>query len=115
MTRGEVWLVNLDPTVADEIRKIRPAVIASRDSVGVLALRVIVPITAWQVKFKDWDWLIRLDPNVSNGLDKPSAADTFQVRSVSTRRFVRQLGCLTDMDLERVSEGLKLVLDMEQP
>ena len=29
MTRGEVWLVNLDPTVGSEIRKIRPCVVVS--------------------------------------------------------------------------------------
>jgi len=29
VTRGEVWLVNLDPTVGSEIRKIRPCVVVS--------------------------------------------------------------------------------------
>lgn len=29
MTRGEVWLVNLDPTVGSEIRKTRPCVVIS--------------------------------------------------------------------------------------
>jgi len=43
--RGEVWLINLDPTVGQEIRKTRPAVIVSDDSVGVLPLKVIVPLT----------------------------------------------------------------------
>ncbi len=38
--RGEVWLVNLDPTVGDEIRKMRPAIVANRDALGVLGLRV---------------------------------------------------------------------------
>lgn len=37
--RGEVWLVNLDPTIGVEIRKVRPAVVVSRDAIGVLALR----------------------------------------------------------------------------
>jgi mRNA interferase MazF len=27
--RGEIWLVNLDPTVGNEIRKTRPCVVAS--------------------------------------------------------------------------------------
>ena len=29
MTRGEIWLVNLDPTVGSEIRKTRPCVVVS--------------------------------------------------------------------------------------
>jgi mRNA interferase MazF len=47
MRRGEVWLINLDPTVGSEIQKTRPAVIVNDDAIGILPLRVIVPITAW--------------------------------------------------------------------
>jgi len=49
---GEVWLVNLDPTIGDEIKKVRPVVVVSRDTIGVLALRVVVPVTAWQDRFR---------------------------------------------------------------
>jgi mRNA interferase MazF len=51
MNRGEVWLVSFDPGVEAEIRKTRPAVIVSSDIVGVLPLRVVVPITTWQPEF----------------------------------------------------------------
>jgi mRNA interferase MazF len=111
MAKGEVWLVNLDLTIADEIRKVRPAVIMNRDAIGILALRVVVPITGWQSQFQNCDWLIRVDPDKANGLDKPSAADTFQVRSISSRRFIRQLGRLTGTDMERIATGLKIVFD----
>ena len=109
MSQGEVWLVNLDPTIGDEIRKMRPAVVVNRDALGNLALRVVTPVTAWQDRFRDCDWLIRLEPDATNGLDKPSAADAFQVRSVSTRRFVRRVGRLSDEDLKRVLDGLDAV------
>jgi len=45
MNRGEIWSVNLDPTVGSEIRKTRPAIIVNDDGVGLLPLRVIVPLT----------------------------------------------------------------------
>ncbi len=45
MKRGEIWLINLDPTVGSEIRKTRPAVLVQDDAIGILPLRVIVPIT----------------------------------------------------------------------
>src|SRR5215472_10337665 len=111
-SRSEIWLVNLDPTLGDEIRKVRPAVVMSRDSIGVLALRVVVPITAWQQRFQGSDWLVRLDPSSANGLDKLSAADTFQVRSVALRRFVRRVGQLTASEMHRIAEGLKIVLEL---
>ena len=78
ISKGEVWLVNLDPTVGDEIRKMRPAVVTSRDALGVLALRVVVPVTAWQDRFQGCDWLVRVEPDSANNLDKPSAADALQ-------------------------------------
>jgi len=34
ISKGEVWLVNLDPTLGDEIRKMRPAIVVSRDALG---------------------------------------------------------------------------------
>jgi mRNA interferase MazF len=104
--------VNLDPTVGDEIRKMRPAVVTSRDALGVLALRVVVPVTAWQDRFQGCDWLVRVEPDSANNLDKPTAADALQVRSISTRRFVRRLGQLADADLNRVLEGLKSVFEV---
>lgn len=112
MSRGEIWLVNLDPTIGDEIRKVRPAVVVNRDALGVLALRVVVPITAWQDRFANCDWLVQIDPDAGNSLGKSSAADTFQVRSVSSHRFVRRLGELSDTDLSRVLQGLKGVFQL---
>ncbi len=112
IVQGEIWLVNLDPTVGDEIRKTRPAVVVNRDALAVLALRVVVPLTGWQERFQDCDWLVRIDADAANNLDKPSAADTFQVRSMSTHRFVRRLGRLSDADLKRVKEGLKAVFEV---
>ena len=104
--------MNLDPTIGDEIKKVQPAVVVSREAIGVLALRVVVPVTAWQDRFTDCDWLVRLEPDASNGLDKISAADTFQVRSVSCRRFVRLLGRLSPADQSRIAGGLRLVVEL---
>ena len=42
---GEIWLVNLDPTVGAEIQKTRSAIVISFDYVGKLPLKLVVPIT----------------------------------------------------------------------
>jgi len=110
MRRGEIWLINLDPTLGAEIKKTRPAAIVSVDSVGVLPLRVIVPITGWKERYAQALWMVRLEPNVDNGLDKVSCADAFQVRSVSTERFVRRLGQLDEPSIRAVERALALVL-----
>ena len=45
MKRNEIWLVNLDPTIGAEIQKTRPAIIVNDDALGLLPLRITVPIT----------------------------------------------------------------------
>jgi mRNA interferase MazF len=112
MRRGEVWLINLDPTVGSEIKKTRPAVIVSDDAIGLLPLRVIVPITAWQERYAVAPWMVRQDPDPEKGLDKPSAADAFQVRSVSQIRFVRRLGNISAQALYDVTRSLATVLSI---
>jgi mRNA interferase MazF len=106
MKRGEIWLVNLDPTVGAEIKKTRPAVIVSNDLLGKLPLKIIVPITGWNDDFKDADWHVRLSA------DKDSSADTFQVRSVAERRLVRKLGELDGEKMEKIADGLQIVLGL---
>ena len=110
MRRGEIWLINLDPTVGAEIQKLRPAVIVNDDAVGVLPLKVIVPITDWKDRYTVAPWMVPLIPDGRNGLTKPSAADAFLVRSVSQQRFVRRLGELTTTDLGKITGALAVVL-----
>jgi len=103
----------LDPTVGAEIKKTRPAVIVNDDAIGILPLRVIVPITDWKDRYAVAPWLVRLEPDAENGLDKPSAADAFQVRSVAQERFVRRLGKLSDIAMQEITKALAVVLSIE--
>ena len=110
MKRDEVWLINLDPTIGAEIKKSRPAIIVNDDAIGILPLKVIVPVTEWKEHYAAAPWLVRLLPDGENGLEKSSAADAFQVRSVSQKRFIRRLGKLSDTALNAVTEALTVVL-----
>jgi mRNA interferase MazF len=56
--------------------------------------------------------MIRLDPDPENGLDKPSAADAFQVRSVSQSRFVRRLGNISAQALQDITQALATVFSI---
>lgn len=111
MKRSEVWLVNLDPTVRAEIRRTRPAVIVSSDLVGILPLRVVVPITDWKDHYSVASWMVRIEPTPANGLAKTSAADCFQIRSVSTNRLVRKIGQVAAEGMEQIVEGIRLVVE----
>jgi mRNA interferase MazF len=99
--RGEVWVVDLDPTRGAEIQKQRTAVVMSCDGMAKLPIHIIVPITGWQPSFASTQWFSRLVPNKKNGLSKESGADAFQLRSIARERFIRKIG---DLDAEQVDE-----------
>lgn len=110
MKRGEVWLVNLDPTIGAELHKTRPGILVSSDLIGILPLRVIVPLTDWKDRYGVAPWLVRIEPDPANGLTKTSAADCFQMRSISINRLVRKIGQVTAEEMERIVEGIQRVI-----
>jgi len=110
MLRGEIWLINLDPTIGSEINKTRPAVIVNDDAIGLLPLKVIVPITDWKDRYAIAPWMVRIAPNEENGRVKPSSADAFQVRSVAQQRFIRRLGKLSHEQMQAINQALAVVL-----
>jgi len=109
--RGEIWLINFDPTEGDEIQKRRPAVVLSSDAVGILNLKIVVPLTAWKLEREKYLWLVTLNPSTENGLDKKSSGGLLQVRSVSVRRFIRKLGFIRAAQLEEMLQALAIVLE----
>jgi mRNA interferase MazF len=113
MLKGEVWLINLDPTIGAEIKKMRPAIIVSEDAIGILPLRVIVPVTDWKDRFAIAPWMVRLEPDGLNGLSKASAADAFQIRSVAKERFTKRIGRVNEDTLNLILEALRVVVGLD--
>ena len=112
MNQCDVWLVDLNPTVGSEIQKTRPCVIVNDDAVGSLPLRIVVPLTDWKDHYLAVSWLVKLTPSTENGLQKESAADTFQVRSVSKTRFVRRLGVVNAAEFKQIQSALVSVFSI---
>ncbi len=112
MKQGEIWLINLNPTIGSEIKKTRPCVILNNDAIGVLPLKVIAPLTDYKENYEKVLWFVKLQPNRNNGLSKLSVIDLFQVRSVSEERFIRKIGQIYSEELEKVKYALKLVFDI---
>ena len=113
MKQGEIWDINLSPTVGAEIKKKRPAVIINDNSIGILPLRVIVPITEWKSIFQGAIWMVKVEPDSENRLKKTSAIDAFQIRSVSTRRFIKRMGSVSPLLLEEIKIAIKAVINAD--
>jgi len=109
--RGEIWWVNLDPTVGAEIRKRRPAVVISSDAVGKLPIKLVAPITEWSDAFAPDLWHVRIEPDSLNGLTKASAADALQLRGVDTKRFLTKIGEVSATLMEEIAAAIAAVVE----
>jgi mRNA interferase MazF len=106
--RGEIWLVEFDPSIGAEIHKRRPAVVVSADDVGLLPLRIVVPLTDWKDRYASLSWFTMIAAAPTNGLTKKSAADAFQIKSLSVNRFVRPLGMVTEEQLTGIVDSIAI-------
>jgi mRNA interferase MazF len=77
-----------------------------------LPLKVIVPITDWKDRYGIAPWMVRIEPNTSNGLSKISSADCFQIRSLSQERLIKKLGHVDSATLNEIKEATRRVLDL---
>lgn len=83
--RGEVYWVNLDPTIGTEIKKTRPALVVSPDDLNTALPRVfIAPLTS-----KGQPLGCRPEVEFAG---KPARILLDQIRSVDKRRLVGKMG-----------------------
>ena len=109
MIQGEIWLVNLDPTVGAEIKKSRPCAIVSDNAIGILPLKIIAPFTDFKERYRVVPWMVVFDPDSQNNLSKTSALDLFQVRCVAEERLIRRIGRIDADGLIKARSAIKTV------
>ena len=111
MKQGEIWQINLDPTIGSEMKKIRPCIILNNDTVGKLALKVIAPLTDFKEHYRVIPWMVVVEPNLKNGLKKTSSIDLFQVRSLSQKRLIKKIGFVDKEVIDACKESLDVVFE----
>ena len=111
MKQGEIWQINLDPTIGSEMKKVRPCIILNNDTVGKLALKVIAPLTDFKEHYRVIPWMVVLEPDLKNGLKKTSSIDLFQVRSLSQKRLIKKIGFVDKEVLSACKESLNVVFE----
>ena len=100
ISRGQVFLVRLDPTLGSEIKKTRPCVVVSPDELNEHLRTVIVaPMTTGG---RAYPWRPRCRFQGRTGF---VALD--QLRTVDVERLVKSLGQLEDATVVSVLERLQ--------
>jgi mRNA interferase MazF len=98
--RGEVWLVNLDPTVGSEIQKTRPCVVVSPPEINDnLPISLVAPFTSGSRPAP-----FRVATTFAG---KPGLVLLEQVRVVDARRLVRKIGQIDRLTLSAALSVLR--------
>lgn len=117
MLRGEIRLVDLEPTRGSEAARRRPAIVVSNDRANATASRLgrgvvtVVPVTSnvrsvypFQVFLSAEDTSLRVD----------SKAQAEQVRAVAVERIGQVLGRVPAPLMQRVDDALRLHLALDR-
>ena len=113
MKVGEIYWVNLDPTIGEEIEKRRPVVVLNGGHDKHLRLAIVVPITAWSHYWEKNPFFVSLEPNLTNRLQKKSVIDCFQMRAISYKRFAEKIGNISDEEINLLKKSIALILNIE--
>src|SRR3990170_4253885 len=109
--RGEVWIVNFDPTVGAEIKKSRPALILQNDIANEHSpITIVAAITSkFDEKLYPTEVLIS---QREGGLAQESVALLNQIRSIDKQRLVKKLGIVQNKTLREVEKAIKISLEL---
>ena len=105
--RGEVWIVNWNPSRGSEQAGRRPALIIQNDIGNEYSPTTIVAAISSSVKI----YPINVDIKPpEGGIETPSIIKTSQILTVSKERLEKRLGQINEQKLQEVNQALKLSL-----
>ena len=102
LKRGDICLVNFNPSQDKEIGKIRPAVVLSKNEDNlILDTVVVLPISSQLV---DDALPYRVYLPLRQGLDKDSNVCIYEVRALSKKRVVQVVSQVTSLEMENIEQ-----------
>lgn len=109
--RGEVYLVNFDPTVGSEIHKTRPALIIQNDIANKHSpVTIVAAITSTTSGNKIYPTEVFVTAGIG-GLTNNSLVLLNQIRTIDKIRLVNKLGTLLPADMLRVTNAIQVSLN----
>lgn len=111
LLRGDVYEVNLDPTVGAEVKKKRPALIIQNDTGNKFSpVTIIAPISSVKEITKPLPIMAFLKKG-KGGLKEDSYVDCGQIRTLDKNiRLLDKWGSLSATDMEQVNKAIKISL-----
>jgi len=111
MKRGDIFLVDFEPSKGAEIRKKRPALIIScNEANAYLKTVMVIPFSSKTDNVYPFEVLVKKE---ESGLDVDSKLKIPQMRAVDKKRLTKYIGTVPGSILEETEKAIKLHLDME--
>lgn len=113
MRRGEIWLVDFEPSRGAEADKRRPAIIVTNDGANIRAEQLgrgvitVIPLTSSVDQVHAFQVFL---PSADTGLPRNSKAQAEQVLSVAVERVGMIIGRVPQDLMDEVDEALRLHL-----
>lgn len=109
--RGEIYLVNFDPTIGREIKKTRPAVVIQNDiSNRYSGITIVAAISSkFGPKMYPTEVLVKAG---EGGIQLDSVILLNQVRSIDHQRMIKRLGKVSAATLKRVERAIAISLGL---
>lgn len=105
--RGEVWWINFDPSVGQEVKKKRPAIVISNNTSNKYLKRYqVIPLSSQTGKLYPSEAIVKF-------AGKKSKAMADQLTTVSDLRFINKAGDVTQVELAEIERIVKLQLDLK--
>jgi mRNA interferase MazF len=110
ISRGEIWLIDLNPVSGHEQVGKRPCLVISVNlfNQGTSGLAVVLPITS---KDKKIPFHVEVNPPEA-GLKVKSFIKCEDIRSVSVERFVTKFGMVNEKTIVEVEARLKILIGL---
>ena len=111
--RGEIWIVELDPTRGHEMQKTRHCLVIQSDTLNKrLPTFIIAPVTS-KVR-PEWFPIGIVIKKQEGGLTKEGQIMLNQIKAADITRFKRRIGTVHENTLAQVDESLAFVLGLSE-
>lgn len=111
LKRGEIYLVNFDPTLGSEVQKTRPALILQNDTANQYSpITIVAALTS---KFDDNIYPTEVfikSPEGGLGIDSVILLN--QIRSIDKQRLVKRIGKLDSVTMIQVDYAIQISLGL---
>ena len=109
--KGALFLVDFDPSIGHEYKKIRPAIIIQSDkTIKKTALVTVMPVTSQLSNCQEDD--VQVKKSSKNGLYSDSLVKAGCIHSFDRKRFLKKIGEASEGLMGKITKYLHMHFDV---